>query len=99
MNPRKTVTSVVELLNFVQDRISDALSLGEDGVNRPPARHVYRPLRCYGDVMEGRSLKRLNLGRSIDHSRKCFQHFWVGIAVVSFCIGLAVPQTDGDKIQ
>jgi hypothetical protein len=44
--------------------------------------------------MEGRgdSLKRLNLGRSIDHSCKGFQHFWVGIGVVSFCIGFALPQ-------
>ena len=50
----------------------------EDGVNRPPARHVYRPftldlLRCHCDVMEGRTnrLKRLDLRRSVDHPSKC----------------------------
>ena len=82
------------------DAGSHHLSLGEDGVNRPPVRHVYRPLRCYGDVMEGRSngLKCLNLGRSIDHSCKGFQHFWVGISVVRFCIGPVLPQTDCDHI-
>jgi hypothetical protein len=39
----------------------------EGGVNRPPLRHAYTPLRCYSDVMEGRgdSFKRLNPGRSI----------------------------------
>src|SRR6185369_10545190 len=49
-----------------------ALVTREDGVNRLPARHVHRPLRCYSNVMEGRSnrLKCLNLGRSIDHSCK-----------------------------
>src|ERR1039458_9211347 len=58
-------------------------------------------LHCYSDVMEGRGdgLKRLNLGRSIDHSCKGFQHFWVSIGVVCFCIGLALPQTDRNHIQ
>src|ERR1700682_3714490 len=42
-------------------------------------------LRCNGDVMEGRGdgFKRLNLRRSIDHSCKCSQHFWVSFGVVS----------------
>jgi len=59
------------------------------------------PLHCYSDVMEGRGdgLKRLNLGRSIDCACKCSHHSWVGIGVVSFCIGFAVPQTDCDRIQ
>ena len=62
---------------------------------------LYRFLSCYSDVMEGRGdgLKRLNLGRSIDHSCQGFQHFWVGIGVVSFCIGFALPQTDRNHIH
>ena len=58
-------------------------------------------LRCYRDVMEGRGdgFTRLNLGRSIDESCKCSQHFRVGIRVVSFCIGFVLPQTDCSRIQ
>ena len=80
---------------------SQALVNREDGGNRPPVRHTYRSLRCYGDLMEGRSngLKRLNLGRSIDHSCKFSQHLWVRICVVGFCIGFAFPQTDRNHIQ
>src|ERR1017187_622166 len=67
----------------------------------PRAKKLGASLRCYRNILEGRGdgLKRLNLGRSIDHSCKCSQHFWVGIAAISFCIGLAVPQTDGNNIQ
>src|ERR1017187_3381320 len=72
----------------------------EGGVTRPPVR-TYKPLRCYSNVMEGRGygLKRLNLGHSIDHSCKGFQHFWVSSGVVSFCIGFALPQADRNHIQ
>ena len=59
------------------------------------------PLHCYSDVMEGRGdgLKRLNLARSIDCVCKCSHHSWVGIGIVSFCSGFAVPQTDCNRIQ
>jgi hypothetical protein len=58
------------------------------------------PLHCYSGGMErrGDGVKRLNLGRSIDDSCKCFQHFWIGIGVVSLCIGFALPQTDCNRI-
>ena len=122
----KTVTHVVELPTFVQDRIwmhgvrgfpesvtaqrggtvRKFLGHGELSTCRPGRRSSTalprdRLLRSYGEFMEGRSdrLKRLNLGRSIDHSFKCSQHLRVGIGVVSFCIGLALPQTDGNNIQ
>jgi hypothetical protein len=54
------------------------------------------PLHRYKGVMErrGDGSKRLNLGRSIDHSWNGLQHFWVGIGVVSVCIGFVLPQTD-----
>jgi len=42
--------------------------------------------------------KRLKLGRSIDDARKSLQDFWVGIGVVSFCIGFALPQADSNRI-
>src|ERR1700738_273340 len=59
------------------------------------------PLHCYKGVMEGRGdgFTRLNLGRSIDESSECSQHCWVGIRVVSFCIGFVLPQTDCSRIQ
>ncbi len=46
------------------------LSLGKTELTALPCDMFTRSLRCYGDFMEGRSngLKRLNLGRSIDHS-------------------------------
>src|ERR1700720_246509 len=58
-------------------------------------------LRCYRDVMGGRGdgFKRLNLRRSIDHSCKCSQHFWVGIGVVSIGAGFVLPETDRNRIQ
>src|ERR1700719_4882813 len=54
----------------------------------------------YCDIL-GRSngLKGLNLGRSIDHACKCFQHAWVDVGVVSFCVGFVIPQTDGNRVQ
>jgi uncharacterized protein (TIGR00730 family) len=69
--------------------------------NEPPRTANDPSLRCYSDVMEGRGdgLKRLNLGRSIDHSCQGFQHFCVGSGVVSFCIGFALPQTDRNHIH
>src|SRR6202022_3893351 len=74
----------------------------EGGVNRLLVRKAHSPLRscANGDLMEGRvdNLTGLNLGRSIDYSCQGLQHFWVGIGIVSLCIGFVVPQTDGSDL-
>ena len=64
-------------------------------------RTPHHSLRGYRDMMKGRSdlLERLNLGRSIDHSCNGLQHLWVGIGVVSVCIGFVLPQTDRSHIR
>jgi hypothetical protein len=97
----KTVTHVVELLNFIQDRVrmhgprclSRALS-------RPPHYTAAIPLHGYSDVTEGQGdgFKRLKLGRSIDESCTCSQYFWVCLRVVSLCIGFIVPEADRNRI-
>ena len=50
--------------------------------------------------MESRcdGLKRLNLGRSIDHSGEGLQHFRVRIGVVSLCIRFVFPKTYSNHI-
>src|ERR1700683_2862687 len=58
-------------------------------------------LHCYEGVMESRGdgFERLDLGRSIDHSCKCSQHFRISIRVVRIGIGFVLPQTDRNRVQ
>src|SRR5580704_7049585 len=60
-------------------------------------------LRCYesGAFVKGGvdNVRGLNLGRSLDKSCQRLQHLRIGIGVVSFGIGFALPQTDCSHIN
>src|ERR1700692_4048005 len=86
---------------FYQITASKLIKLIRSGPSTRPPRTPHNSLRGYSDMMEGRGdlLERLNLGRSIDHSCNVLQHLWVGIGVVSVCIGFVLPQTDRNHIH
>src|ERR1039457_5730574 len=92
---------VIRSANCIRCASLRAIRKGQPFNEACPVYGGQSPLRGYSNVMEGRGdgFKCMNLGRSIDHSCKGSQHFWIGIGVVSVCIGFVLPQTDRNHIH